>query len=331
MAFEIEMIAVGAADAILVRYFGENDKEIVILIDAGYKKDGKKIADHINKWTDSKRIHLAICTHPDNDHIGGFFYLVDHVPIDLFWIHDPKKHVPAIQGLEALKESATEDSQLEKSLSHVFENLKHSKSLLSQLDAKGIKRQEPFAGLKYKHAPLTVLGPEKGYYTSLLAKFRDASILLEDSDYFEKAEITEAFNQLLKTDEAKLDDEDDKSPENNSSVIMLFEPENKKYLFTSDVGPEALEPVVRQYKLRNIDWLDVPHHGSKCNFSTHLIKTLNPKLAYISCDGSAHWPSLALVNLLKANGAIVYSTQDGNKLHRRGTNSRVGYSPAKPL
>ena len=47
MAFEIEMLSIGAADAIIVRYINTHNQEVVILIDAGNKGDGKKIVDFI--------------------------------------------------------------------------------------------------------------------------------------------------------------------------------------------------------------------------------------------------------------------------------------------
>lgn len=93
MPFEIEMLAVGVADAIILRYIDPSDQEFVILIDAGNKKDGKKVVDQIKRWNRNKYIDLAICTHPDSDHIGGFFYVVDNIDIKEFWIHDPSQHV----------------------------------------------------------------------------------------------------------------------------------------------------------------------------------------------------------------------------------------------
>jgi beta-lactamase superfamily II metal-dependent hydrolase len=128
-----------------------------------------------------------------------------------------------------------------------------------------------------------------------------------------------------------LDGDDDRSAENNSSVILLFEPEGKKFLFTSDAGPVALKKAHNIYKLFNLHWLDVPHHGSRYNLSSELIGIFKPKIAYISCDGSKHYPSQAVVEELKKVGCVVYSTASGSKLYRRKIDSRDGYSKAIPL
>ena len=91
--FEIDMLNVGAADAILIRCFNEQNYEYIILVDAGNKKDGEQITNHIKKYYQQQYIDLAICTHPDNDHIGGFEYVLDNIEIKEFWIHDPAAHV----------------------------------------------------------------------------------------------------------------------------------------------------------------------------------------------------------------------------------------------
>lgn len=329
MPYEIEMLSVGAADAIILKYFNASNQEIVILIDAGNKKDGKKIVDNINKWTEQKYIDLAICTHPDGDHIGGFFYVVEHLRIEEFWIHDPSNHR---SELDKLRNEIHESDILEKSLKYVIESLDYSTNLLSIIDSKGIKRDvEPFAGLEYKYAPLRVIGPTKDYYLALLSRFRDINSLYKEEELLEKSMrgdelITESLNS-----QQLLDRDNERSKENNSSVVLLFEPEDKKYLFTSDAGPEALKKAHDEYDLSSLDWLDVPHHGSRYNLTTELINIFKSKISYISCDGSKHYPSPAVVKELRKAGSKIYSTASGSKLHRRGTDLRPGYTKAIPL
>ena len=55
--------------------------------------------NHINKYYKQKYIDLAICTHCDSDHYGGFKELIEEhkkqksFSIRKFWIHDPYQHV----------------------------------------------------------------------------------------------------------------------------------------------------------------------------------------------------------------------------------------------
>lgn len=41
--YEIDMLGVGAADAFLIRFYDEDDKQHVVLVDAGYYDNGKDL------------------------------------------------------------------------------------------------------------------------------------------------------------------------------------------------------------------------------------------------------------------------------------------------
>jgi len=331
MAFEIHMLAVGAADAIIIRYIMPNTStEVVILIDAGNRQDGPKIVEHINNYTNQKYIDLAICTHPDNDHIGGFFHVVENVRIEEFWIHDPSKHKVKIQKLS---EALHSDKRIEKALKFVTESIDNSLNLLAAIDAKGINRtREPFTGLTFELAPFTVIGPDEEYYEELLSRFRDVKTLFEEEQLLEKS--TEAGPLLTEnlTSTEILNRYKERSKENNSSAILLFEPNNLKYLFTSDAGSDALARAAEAYDLTNLDWLDVPHRGSKYNLTTGLIKHFNPKVAFISGDGSVHYPNDAVIAELKAIGCEVHGTHKTGDLRMSvDVPGRIDYGASTPL
>ena len=98
--YEYECLALGDADAIIIRHFQIEDgdeKSYVIVIDAGREGDGKKVAKHLKDFFGNKHIDLAICTHPDSDHKDGFFDLLDDedVTIDDFWLTDPAAFLTA--------------------------------------------------------------------------------------------------------------------------------------------------------------------------------------------------------------------------------------------
>ena len=223
MPFEIDMLPVGNADAFLIRYFNELNDEIVILIDAGRKQHGQQVVDHINKYTNKKSIDLAICTHPDADHIGGFFAIVDQLNIGEFWIHDPVKHKADIKKiLESIHQN-----KLEKGLSFVVETLDDSINLLTLIDKKGIRRdREPFAGLSYEKAPIFIVGPTLDYYEKCLSQFRDIKKLFEEEKIAKGMEDNSIIGQLAAKE--IFNDKNDHSKSNNSSVITYFNPEDKK-------------------------------------------------------------------------------------------------------
>lgn len=89
-SYEIHFLSLGDADSIIIRYETDNVRKI-ILVDAGNLGDGEKIKRFIyNRWA-TYTIDLAICTHPDTDHKGGFFYLFQDLSVKIleFWAIDP--------------------------------------------------------------------------------------------------------------------------------------------------------------------------------------------------------------------------------------------------
>jgi beta-lactamase superfamily II metal-dependent hydrolase len=324
--FEIDMLDLGAADAFLIRCFTEFALEYVVLVDAGNINDGKKIKVHIDRYYSQKYIDLAICTHPDNDHIGGFDYLLDNIKIKEFWIHDPSIHF----SLKDVR-NCIQMGSLQKSLRYVTETIENNINIISKIDKLDILRREPFDGLKHEILPIKVLGPTVDYYEELLKGFRDIDLLLVEESLIEKSLLDDvSFTNLSET----LDEENDMSFENNSSAVFLFYPNNKKYLFTGDAGPLSLNKIVERYPnyTKSLDWLKVPHHGSKKNLSSDLVTHFSPKFAYVPGNGKRKYPSPAVVNALKKVGTSVYSTHiNGSMWHCEGMNPRQSYSTADPL
>ena len=74
--YEVHYLDVSDADSIIIRY-DDGRKQYIVLIDAGNVEDSAKIKNYIwNHWN-TYTIDLAICTHPDSDHKGGFFGLLN--------------------------------------------------------------------------------------------------------------------------------------------------------------------------------------------------------------------------------------------------------------
>ena len=330
MPWEIDMLAIGVADATIIRYIDRKNREFVILIDAGKAGAGPIIEDHIKKWTTKKSIDLAICTHPDDDHIGGFPYVLDHLNIKEFWIHDPYKHIDAVKAIR--KEMSLNEStiQIKKWFDILLEHLGHAKDVLTKLKSHpSIIVREPFVGLTYPQACITVVGPTPDYYESLLAKFNDvAEILLNES----ASRIDETLtSKNLLSDEQYVNKAKDPSKPNASSAIILFKPKGKKYLFTSDATVESLNRAKAECDLTNLYWMDLPHHASRYNINTELINHFKPKTAYVSGDGKGHYPNPAVVRLLQHAGASVFMPKKSSLRHYSGMGERSGYIKAVPL
>jgi beta-lactamase superfamily II metal-dependent hydrolase len=344
--YEIDLLNVKAADACLIHFYDENENDHIVLVDAGNYSDGESIIDFIKTRYKKNKIDLAICSHCDRDHFGGFIYLLeqmrdntkDKIDIEEFWVHDPADHI-ALGKVKHITKTETET--LEVRARSVFDL--GDKNMLDILDGlcDRIRWFEPFSdsGTYSKtfafDSHIEVIGPSISYYEKLVPDFRNdlqrkdyATLESEDSSTSLKA--GKVYSKTL--DEAG----DDPSSHNQSSVIFIFKPDNgKKYLFMGDGGRDAIDNIKYEQdikSIKNVHWLKVPHHGSKYNLDNDTVSHINPKSAFISTEKIGHYLSQAVVNALKQCGGRVYSThKHGSIWHQVNTDDRNDYSSATSL
>lgn len=329
--YEIDILNVNNADAILIRCFNDN-VQYIVLIDAGNISDYEKIKNHLKNVYNNTYIDLAICTHPDKDHIGGFFGLLEdeEVTINKFWLIDPAKYIDETD-IQRYKSKAN----AEKAVRKLFDKPNDSnQNLISILLSKGIDTYSKIQGNSHSQIPIKVVAPAEDYYLELV------KVMVEDFGLktYEDADTSD-YDENALPDETEvksvIDVDDDQSPYNASSLVLLFEPgDGKKFLFTGDANCASLTNMIDSYngELQNITMLKVPHHGSKHNMTTEIIESLSPRMSIISAKGTKKHPSLGLVYWLSKSGNV-YSTHKSNGgLHYRSNiDSRKGNSTAIPL
>ena len=339
--YEIDMLDVKAADALIIHAFINHEGheyEYVVLVDAGNEGDGKKILNHINTYYSQNCIDLAICTHCDSDHYGGFKELIaehnkltSRFEIKQFWVHDPYLHVN-VDDVKYVRNKQTLHQRLD--AAYAFND---GSSLLELLDRANITREEPFTGKEYGPLNIFVLGPDEDYYESLIPDFR---VNLDFKDEQQDDSYT-GFNRFyFKTEDEFLSKalenaHDDPSKVNQSSVIFAFAPGNDLFLFTGDAGRDALNRVIEidnEGALRNVKWMKVPHHGSKHNLNSTIISYFHPATSYISTETYGKFANICTVNALKKVGNV-YSTHKNrcSIRYNDGMPNREGYGPIEPL
>jgi beta-lactamase superfamily II metal-dependent hydrolase len=77
---------------------------------------------------------------------------------------------------------------------------------------------------------------------------------------------------------------------------------------TADAGVQALTQAKNSYKLAGLNWMKIPHHGSRRNVNEELIGHFKPKFAYVSAAGNNKHPRKKVVNAFKSTGTRVFST-----------------------
>src|SRR4051794_3375997 len=95
MGFEIDFLPVEAGeksgDAIAFRIW--NDQATYIFaIAGGYPDSGDALVEHIKRYYKTDIIHVAILTHPDNDHASGMLRVVERMDVKNVWMHRPWTH-----------------------------------------------------------------------------------------------------------------------------------------------------------------------------------------------------------------------------------------------
>ena len=296
--YEIDMLAVGQADALIIHFWDadDKDKEHIILVDAGHKGAASKIKELLSTYYTKKDIDLAICTHCDADHFGGFIELVDDMINNPTGAYNIKKFwINRAQGLDFSEKG---DNLLKK-----IDTLQKKKQANSNIEV-----SSGFTGATEIGGIVQVLGPSKDYFDSLFS-------------------LNEGEQKEFSLEDAK----DDDSEVNKSSIIFLFQPGNgRKFLFTGDATKESFEKLKETEvydQIKGCHWLKVPHHGSEGNLSTDLLKIMKPKVAYISTAKDDANLQGATVRELQKYGKV-YS---GCMRHRHNMPDREGYSTADPI
>lgn len=348
MGYELDLLPVGngekSGDAILLR-FGDLNKgkssQCVIIIDGGYKNTAEKIKSHLRKYyncvnnADKIEIDLMILSHPDNDHVSGLVELAKdpEVQINNILMHRPWKEM----DVSWFKDGRITNDSLKERLADAFE-----KAYELDRATPNAKKLSPFpTTYTCGEAQLHILAPSEDRYKTCIAqcgKTPQSIFESREGRTFSYGKITNEEN-YSEGDYIKWYYDEHTSEINESSLIILFEYQDAKVLFTGDAGIQGLNEAIEYANIKGLDLsklnvIKMPHHGSRKNVTPEIMDKLggNGTACYISCvkDDEGHHPSKRLINMLNQKGFKVYTTQ-GSILHRyKNAPSREGYVTACP-
>lgn len=316
--YEIRFLDVKDADCIVIMYQKDkNSSRKIALVDSGNVSDSAKIKQFLKKTFNTTIIDLAICSHPDSDHKGGFFGLLEdpHITIREFWWKNPYRYITD-EDFTRMKKASSKREACECVYNHptdATKNLFHLAQAKINPDGSECRCFSVKCGCTYDEIPLSVIGPTEGYFAEaakgIVQKFAELRENPDTERYDEEDEVSE--------EEAKsvIDVEPEKSYINMGSLVLLFEPRtNIRFLLTGDASSASLRDI---YDSRKGDIagciLKVPHHGSKHNLNSAIIDALNPIASIISAVGSKKHPNVAIVRYLSKYGNV-YSTHKSGDL-----------------
>lgn len=308
--YELHFLSVGDADCIVISYrISPEAKRKISIVDAGNVGDAKTIKDFLWNHYSTRQIDLAICTHPDKDHKGGFFGLMEDQEISIkdFWYKNPC----SVMTLDDFEEGTTKAEAIKICKSVYNHPEDNSKNLIILAERKCTGSVVSVKdGTVYCDIPIKVLGPSEDYYHEVaLDMVRDFKEVSDEAEF-------EAYDEdaLPKDEDAKsiIDEDDDNSPTNKSSLILLFDP-GRRFLLMGDATCASIKDAMSHHDLTNCT-IKVPHHGSKHNMTTEIIDRLQLNQSVISAKGSKKHPSSAIVHWLSKYGNV-YSTHKTKGLY----------------
>lgn len=106
-----------------------------------------------------------------------------------------------------------------------------------------------------------------------------------------------------------------KEDPNEFSVVARLRLKNFDALFTGDIGPEVSDILAEKLVERSIEYIKIPHHGSKNGMSEKLLKAIKPKVAVISVSAKNSYghPHKEILDMLKKyNVEILRTDLSGN-------------------
>ncbi|MDT3404270.1 ComEC/Rec2 family competence protein [Mucilaginibacter terrae] len=327
----IRVLNVGDGDAVIVKVI-DTDRKLVFMIDAGHPYDYEKVSKNLKEVLESVELpapDFILCTHYDNDHIGGLLKLVKDYETQKpsVWIHATSEKINVKDLTELVNHEpengimpSEEDDNLagENSANivyyqNVLTTVEQEIALLEYLRPAGFSCKEPLAeNFKIDQWPeLSILSPTTSFYETLFP------------EHFSTQELVENHMNVLKGAETDQKISDDpckkldlkKSPitaTNMNSAILMLVADGKKIIFSGDAGIESFE-AIPDYKnvLDQLYFLKVPHHGSRNNINQELIQLMKPRIAVIS---GRHHVSGDVLACLKATCEEVSVTKDGQDI-----------------
>lgn len=351
MGYEVDFLPVGdgekSGDAIAFRVgdlCSDPPEQIVVVVDGGFEETGKQLVNHIKKYYKTDQVDIVISTHPDADHSSGLKIVLEEMKVGELWMHQPWNHTKDIADM--FIDGRVTDKGVREKLRKALDDARELEKIA---DRKEIPIFEPFAGMVDVNGIITVVGPTKEYYESLLPEFR--STPQPKVGFLERA-IEAGVGLLAKVAESwgieTLTDAGETSAENNSSVILNVSYDGRNILLTGDAGIPALTNAADYMEyILDVDtsswnFVQVPHHGSKRNVGpTILNRIIGPKLseptkkmtAFVSAskDAQTKHPAKKVTNAYLRRGAPVHATQGLSVRHSYEAPNRPGWSKSIPL
>lgn len=103
---------------------------------------------------------------------------------------------------------------------------------------------------------------------------------------------------------------------NGNSLVLLYEEENFRALFTGDTTAEQEQKMLVRQVTGQVDFYKAAHHGSNYSNSKEWLLHLSPKITVVSCGAKNSYghPGREAVERMKEAGSQIYYTMTGGQI-----------------
>lgn len=99
---------------------------------------------------------------------------------------------------------------------------------------------------------------------------------------------------------------------NEFSAVAILSFGDFDAVFTGDISGKAIDTILASGALKDVDYLKVPHHGSKNGLTQPFLEALSPEIAVISVGKNNRYghPNQEILNMLNDKGIKVLRTDE---------------------
>lgn len=131
-------------------------------------------------------------------------------------------------------------------------------------------------------------------------------IIHPDSNFYQLASTPDESNEEKSVLGITATDHDP----NDFSIVAKLSFGDFDALFTGDIGPAVIDKVVESGKITDVEYIKVPHHGSRNGMDEMLLDAASPEVAVIS-DGKNNkfgHPHKEILDMFNAKGVKIFRT-----------------------
>jgi hypothetical protein len=290
-AIRIEVLPARLGDCLLVECLRESGPPWRMLVDGGPPDTWPVLDARLRRLPpEDRHIDVAVVTHVDSDHIGGMipFLTSDHAETVRDYWFNGGSHLPGA-GTER---SIEQGESLAATLTGV--DAGHALAWNKAFDSGPVHTAEGagFTEVRVRNGPtVTVLSPTGKRLESLAKAWAKA---LEEARRGAEREVAapEELGPLADLQSLAGEDSDaDTSVPNGSSIALLVEHRGASVLLGADAFGSVLEAGLRGLAAARgqeaiaVDAFKLPHHGSKGNVTTSLLRAAPARHYLVSSNG----------------------------------------------